>query len=191
MISCKAASDFFPIQRGMTTDQSPVANPLFDHFPVAVPEHSLQIHQWMGDGEIEPAMNQEESAQFQKVRECVDKTQVLGRNFAAVLHIKTPQGFTTAVGHPDLEKSPVPAGLEQHILMSAAYGLDFISGCFKIANLIDYFPAFRATINGVAQQIDVIALLRADDLIKQATKGTGAPVNIAYDEATRFHGYAL
>ena len=60
----------------MAADQSPPSNEIFDHFPLAAPEHGFPVGQRIGEIEIKAAMNENKVIKLDIVREAFNEPSV-------------------------------------------------------------------------------------------------------------------
>ena len=93
----------------------------------------------------------------------------------------------SAVYHPNAEIAPVPAGIEEQLLMVTAHRVDVVSFGLESDDRIQHLHAARATINGVAKQEYRVAPLQTDDPFQQAAEGPAATVYVRYYKMSWLH----
>lgn len=91
------------------------------------------------------------------------------------------------VQHPEVERCPVGARFEKHVLMVAPQRMDVILPFAEQEDDVEYLLAARSAIDGVPEQKEGVVCAQGDDIFEQASEGQGTAVNIGNDESPRFH----
>jgi hypothetical protein len=128
---------------------------------------------------------------FDEVGKTCDEISVIAWYFTSILHPETGKGGPATIKHPETEVASVAAGVQEHLFMIASDGLDAITILFKLKDYVENFPTTWATIDGIAEQVQVVGLLEANTLVQQSTEGQGTAMNIGNDETAVSHGSFL
>ncbi len=175
------------VKGGMPADQLPAAEKSFINYQVAAPEHGFGICQRIVNSEIQPGMDQDKISELDEIRPAFNKGTIRERYFTAILHAEARKRSVAAVQHPEMEVRPIAAGLQEHILMIAAQGVNFIPFSLEIEDSVNYPLAARTAIDRIAEQVQSVGLLQADNVFQEVAEGPLTAMNIRNDETTGSH----
>lgn len=160
---------------------------------LARPHHAVRVLKRVGDAEVHAGVDQDVVFQLDEWHAGVHPVDIHLGDFPRVLHREAFQGGLGAHGFPfflfrmlatqELLLLVGFVGLHAHVLVVAFEEMHIVFLLLQVHQVVDDAFPVGATVDVVAQKIELVVFRHLEHVLKQGLQGAGAAVNVGDDPA--------